>query len=201
MGFGLGDLGAWALAPVTGGGSLILKNAWDKRRPGDPGDPAPRDPLTAGDVTLGDPLKKPLHGIQSGAQTSLADSLGASLGNATASQVASGRVRGDYTGKELGRASAAAGRGVDDALMKVLGETSLKYKQNELGYQDNLALASRIGALNKPSTLEEILAGLGGGADTALKAKGLWDALNAGKSYGKPSVTTSAYDSNGEYYG
>lgn len=190
MGFGFSDLGALALAPVTGGGSLILKNQWDKRKnnvgpaPGQ----TPRDPLMASDVQLEAPLKAPLQGIQKTAQGNLADALGTISGNAAASADASGRIRGDYTGQALGRANTAASSGIDDTLAAILGETSLKHKQSDLGYQDNIALAKYIGELNKPTALEEILAGLGGAADTAGQGAALYQALGKNKKRGLPDT-------------
>lgn len=138
-----------------------------------------RAPITAKDVRLIDPLKKTVGGYAQAGQSSLADALGKINNQITASQIASGRQPGQYTGQALTRADILASRGINDTAAGVLGQTSLKDTQNEQAFQDNMALAREIGALNSPSLIQEILGAVNGTADAAGKAKALYDAIGS----------------------
>lgn len=134
--------------------------------------------LTGGDVKLTDQLKPILGSYNQNAQGSLSDALGRITNQAKTSARASGRVQGQYQPLALNRANSMASQGITNSLGSVLGGVSLKDIQNQKLFEQQMALANEIGDLNSPSTLQEVLAGLGGGADLALRGKGIYDALS-----------------------
>lgn len=153
--------------------------------------------MTAGDVKLADPLKELTSGYGKTAQGGLSDALGRITNQAKKSQIASGRVQGDYMGQALGRSNSLASQKINNTLGGVLGGVSLKDLQSQQEFERQMALAQEIGDLNSPSTLQEVLGGLGGGADLALQGKGLYDALGRGKgggSYRGASPSLDVYD-------
>ena len=129
--------------------------------------------LTGGGINLADPLKDPLSKIGQKSQGTLQDILGRIQGQNAMGQAVSGRPMGQYTGMELGRAGTMAGRGVEDSLYGVLGQASLQDARNAKQHEMNLALARRVGGLNKPSTLQEVLGGLGSAAQLFTAGKSI----------------------------
>lgn len=74
-------------------------------------------------------------------------------------------VRGsDYFDQQINQAQDLSERGLQGNLESVLGNTTYGNFKTQRGYDENEALAREIAELNKPSTLEEVLMGLGGGA-------------------------------------
>lgn len=132
----------------------------------------------AGDVKLIEGLKQPLGGYATAAKGSLQDALGRISSRSKQSQEASGRVTGEYTGQQLGQAGMMGERGIDDALGGVLGDASYTDALNQKKFEQDMMLAKRVGALNRPSTIMQVIQGLGGAVDTGFQAKGLYDALN-----------------------
>lgn len=139
--------------------------------------------LAGGDVKLLDPLKAPLSGINKKAQGSLQEALGKIGDRQTQSARASGRVRGEYAPAELGRAGTMASSSIEDALSGALGNASYDEVRKQKEHEQNLALAREIGDLTAPSVIQQILSGLGGGANAAGAGKALYDSLGR-QSYG-----------------
>lgn len=159
----------------------------------------------AGDVKLIEGLKQPLGGYATAAKGSLQDALGRISSRSKQSQEASGRVTGEYTGQQLDQAGVMGERGIEDALGGVIGNASYTDALNQKKFEQDMMLAKRIGSLNRPSTLTQVIQGLGGAVDTGVQAKGLYDALNrpsgtSGPSYGSslrltnPSQGYRGYD-------
>ena len=69
-----------------------------------------------------------------------------------------------YIEGRLGQSQDMAGRNLRGGLEGILGDTAYKNFQGERGYLQDERTAREIGALNKPTTLEEILGGLSGAA-------------------------------------
>lgn len=117
--------------------------------------------MTAGAIKLRDPLKDPLSGISQQRQSSLQDTLGRITANSRASQAASGRPMGEYAGYALGNANTLASRGIDDSLYGVIGNTSYKEDRADRDHLRKIELAKKLGKMNSPSTLQEIIGGIG----------------------------------------
>ncbi|MCI0562723.1 MAG: hypothetical protein MN733_29940 [Nitrososphaera sp.] len=134
-------------------------------------------PLVAGGVKLLRDLKDPLTGISAKRRGSLESELGRLTGRARAGQIATGRPQGEFIGQELGRAGDLGSRRIDDALLGILGEGSLRDFRSEQDFQRNAALAEEIGAALAPSLLQQITSGLGGLGQAGLQGAGLFQAL------------------------
>ena len=149
----------------------------------------------AGDVKLIDSLKQPLSGYATAAKGSLQDALGRITARSQAGQQASGRPQGEYAGQQFEQASMMGQRGIDDTLGGVLGNASYGEAIAAKKFDRDMALAKRIGALNKPSTLSQVFQGIGGAADAVGQAKGLYDSLGTGggsSSYGTSGPSYSS---------
>jgi hypothetical protein len=97
------------------------------------------------------------------------------------------RVRpGGYTDTTLSKGENISQAGLKSGLEGVLGETGYGDWKAERDYQQNMALAKRIGDLMAPSLLEQVLGGLGGGAQAGGQMYGLF------KGFSKPSSTQYA---------
>lgn len=201
MGFGWED--ALAAANPIGWGPALYKHATEGNGYTPPG-PNTRKPLGAADIGLSDPLKDPLGKIAGQTQGNLSNALGRIKGQAATSSIASGRPVGQYQGEAIGRANTLASRGINDALGGTLGGASLKDKQNQIEFENNMALANEIGALNAPNLLQQVLGGVGGAANTGLKFKGLSDALgkngSTGSSYQETSPSLNYYNPGSSGY-
>lgn len=105
----------------------------------------------------------------------------------------------DYFDSRAATSENFANQGLQGSLESILGDTTYKDTLNGRDADANEALAREIGALNKPSTLEEVLYGLGGGA----KAGGSLYAM-LGKSSpraGSTGPSLSLYDPYSSGYG
>jgi hypothetical protein len=71
-----------------------------------------------------------------------------------------------YAESRFGQAQTMANSGLRGGLEGILGDTSYNDFLGQQGFDQQYGLAAEIGRLNKPSTLEEILGGLGGAAQT-----------------------------------
>lgn len=122
--------------------------------------------MSAGGIKLRDPLKQPLGAIGAQRQSSLQDALGGITERSRASQMASGRPQGQYTGQALGMANTLASRGIDDSLYGLIGEASYGEDRADRDHLRMVSLAKKYGNAMKPSTMQEILGGVGaiGGA-------------------------------------
>lgn len=130
--------------------------------------------MTAGSVKLLDPLKASFGAINTGGQKSLADALGTLGTQARTGQMASGRAMGGYTGQALGRANTMASQGIENTLGGTLGASSLQEMKAQQEHQRNLALARLVGEQNSPSTLMEVLGGLGNAAQSGAALYGAY---------------------------
>jgi hypothetical protein len=91
-----------------------------------------------------------------------------------AGDAASGRLSSGVASADLGQYDQGTAQGEAAIRAGVLpseAQGTLNQQQNdftaqqsELDYQRNLSLANLLGGMNKPSTLQEILAGISGGA-------------------------------------
>lgn len=98
-----------------------------------------------------------------------------------------------YLADRLGTAEDFSQKGLSGALEGVLGDTSYKDSLAERDYQQNIGLAKRIGDLNKPSLMQEILGGLSGGAKAGGGFASLYQALGQAKGgSGAPSFGTAS---------
>lgn len=141
--------------------------------------------LAASNVPLLDQLKDPLSGINKKAQANLQDILGQLGTQATTSAKASGRTTGSYAPAELARVGTNASNTIQDTLLGALGGTSYDELLKQKEQERNLALARRIGDLSAPSLLQQILGGLGSGAQTGAQFYSLFHALKKpGLEYG-----------------
>lgn len=136
--------------------------------------------LTGSKVPLLEELRGPLRQIGAGRRNSLKSSIGGISERQAASSRASGRVLGEYAPAALSEAGTQAYGGIEDALLGALGGASLDEVQKRKEHEDNLALVQQIGDLNSPSTLEEVLMGLSGGAKAGGQAASLYQALGKG---------------------
>lgn len=92
----------------------------------------------------------------------------------------------DYATERFAKTGGLAQGNLESVLGGVLGNTSYGDVKNERDYQQNYELAKRIGELNAPSLLEQVLGGLGGGAQTGGQFAGLYNSLK------KPPKTTGS---------
>lgn len=196
MGFGWED--GLALANPIGWGPSLYKNL-SKGNGYTPSAPVNTPPMTADKVKLLDPLKGQLGGYAKSGQNSLSDALGTLNNQATTSAQASGRVMGDYQGQALGRANTMASRGINDSVAGLLGGASLKDAQSQQEFEQKMALAREIGAMNSPTMLQEIIGGISGGANVAGQGASLYQALGnrgggGGSSSGSLPPNLSLYD-------
>lgn len=194
--FGVGDFFKFGL---PGGPESALYKQFKRGNGYVPLGPNTTPPTTADQVLLSDPLKAPLGQISQKGQGSLADALGKVSAQASTSQIASGRPRGQYIGQALGRANTMASRGIEDSVAGALGGASLKDYQNQKEFEQNMALANEIGALNSPSLIQQILGGANSAAQGAGEFKGLYDALgrkgsSGGSSYRDTGPSLNYYD-------
>jgi len=132
----------------------------------------------AGDVKLIDSLRDPLKTIRNKSQGSLSDFLGKIGAQQKTSATASGRVPSAYAPAELGRAGTRASTGIEDMLSNALGGTSYDEILKQKEHERNMALAKEIGDLQSPSTWEQVLSGLGGGARAGGQFYSLYNSLN-----------------------
>lgn len=89
-----------------------------------------------------------------------------------------GNPKSDYFDQRMGVAQDFANRGLESSLEGVLGDASYKDALSERDHGQNMQLVQRIGALNKPSTLEEVLMGLSGAAGVAGQFAPLYKSLS-----------------------
>jgi len=134
--------------------------------------------LGAGGVKLIDQLRDPLQQINTQGQNNLQGILQRIGTRQTASSKASGRVQGQYAPQELARSGGIASRGLEDTLAGALGGASLDEVRKQQEHQRNLALVRQIGDLMSPSILQQVLAGLGGGAKAGAQGYALYSALH-----------------------
>jgi hypothetical protein len=137
-------------------------------------------------------LKDPLAGI--GGQTSgrLNDSASMIRNRFNAGASATGRPASPYFDQQFGQAQAQGQRGIEDSLYGVLGNASYKDQLAVRDHQRKMALAKMIGGANKPSTLQEVLGGIGAFAPAmpalAGGAKSLYNSMGtSGASNSLPS--------------
>lgn len=133
--------------------------------------------LLASDIKLPDDLSKALAPISGSARSSYESELARMAARRKSGQQASGRDVGiDRTGligHDIATNSALGYQSLDNALNSVLGNTGYEDYKIQSEYDQNEDLARQIGALNRPSTLEQVLSGLGGAAVTGLEGYAL----------------------------
>lgn len=165
--------------------------------------------LMASGVAIPDDLKAALGGYTKKAQGNIGGIYKNLGGNFASDQATLGHTPSgpgnspDYT---LGEGEAASSRGANDALYSALGGTAYKDTLNQREYNQNTELANEVGALNRPSTLEEALTGLGAGSRLAGTGYGLFKKFKPNVPQGTPNGTDlgsslSLFDPNASGYG
>lgn len=117
--------------------------------------------LLASGINLNDTLKDPLSAIGQGASGRLEGALGRIRTRFNAGASASGRHASPYFDETIGDAANLGERGIEDSLYGVLGGASYKNRLGERDHLRKMELAKRIGSMNSPSTLQEVLGGIG----------------------------------------
>lgn len=149
--------------------------------------------LLAGDIQLTEALKDPLSSIGRKATSRLEDVMGRVRNRFSQGASVMGRPQGEYAGQEFSRAGTMAQRGLDDRLLGLLGEGSRKNKIADRDHQRKMALAKLTGGMNKPSTLEEIMGGIGLAGQTLPAFMGAGKSL-AGRFGGGGNVSLPSFD-------
>lgn len=157
--------------------------------------------LLASGVNLANPLKDPLSKIGQKSQMTLQDILGRVRSANAEGQAVSGRPIGQYTGMELDRAGMMGGRNIEDSLYGVLGGASYQDARNAKRHQLNLDLARRIGGLNKPSTLQEVLGGIGQAGQLYTAGKSIAGSFKSPKSGRNPMAPAEDYYFSDDFTG
>lgn len=153
--------------------------------------------LLASDVKLPSNLTTVLGQQGQGAQNSLNDVYSRIKSQFGADQKARGVRSGDpndYFSSRIGTGQNMSNLGLRGGLESVLGDTGYKDTLSERDYQQNYELAKRIGDLMSPSILEQVLGGLGGGAQAGGQFYGLYDKFQ--KQQMKPYTPTSPVDTS-----
>lgn len=135
----------------------------------------------ASGVKLNDSLKAPVRAIGSRAKSGLEDALSRIQTRSTEGQVVSGRPQGGYAASEIGRAGEVSGRELEDSLYGALATGAYKDRISQKKFDQDMALAEEIGAINAPSAFDQVVGGIGNLVGAAGKFKGLYDALGSSK--------------------
>lgn len=146
--------------------------------------------IFAGDIKVDPTLRASLGGnfsLGTAAQKGIGDTFAKRRVQLDADARARGvRPGGSYAGDRLGSALGLSQQGLKTGLEGILGSTAYEDYGNERGYNENVALANQIGALNKPNTLEEVLGALGLAGRVGGAVYGAYNSVpRAGQSYGK----------------
>lgn len=191
--------------PLTGGMSLLgYPGVFDRNNPSLPY--ATAAPVTASGIAL-DPKLTAILGEQGkGPQNSLNEVYGRIRSRFGADQAARGQApnpTGGYAGNRFDVGQNQSDLNLRGNLESVLGNTGYSQFKGNRDFQQNMQLAQLTGDINKPSTTEEILSGLGGGAQVAGQFGGLSNALGSRKKQ-RPtsnlSDSLSYYDPSSEGY-
>lgn len=137
--------------------------------------------LQAKDVGLIEALKEPVSGINKKRQSSLQGRIGGISDQAKANMLGRGVAKSDYIPEQISQAGEMGSRGIEDALLGALGESSLGENKKQREHEANLALIEEISALSKPSVLQQVLGGLSGAAQAGAQFGGLYQALGKNK--------------------
>lgn len=152
---------------------------------------------TAKDVTLDSSLTRTLGGIGDTQGTAISGA----YGRARTQAAADARPTGSYYGQRLGTGEALSQGNLRSGLENVLGGEGYADWKSKRDFDENMALAQFTGELMKPSTTEEVMAGLGGGAQAGGQFYGLYNALSKRPAYSsamQPYTQSSA--PNPSYY-
>lgn len=135
---------------------------------------------TASDVKLDSSLAKTLGGIGD----SQGSAISGTYGRAKTQRAADARPSaGGYYAERLGSGETQSQGNLKSGLENVLGGEGYADWKGLRDYGENMNLAQLTGQLNKPSTLEEILSGLGVGAQAGGQLAGLYQALASRPAY------------------
>lgn len=136
--------------------------------------------LMAGDVKINKDLSNALGGIGDQQQKSVSDIYAKKRSQlmADARPNAGVLAPGSYASDRLNTGEGQSMANLRGSLESVLGNTAYADKKSEREYQQNYELAKRIGDLMSPSVYEQVLSGLGGGAQAGGQFYGLYNALN-----------------------
>lgn len=135
--------------------------------------------LTGSNIKIDPSLQATLGQIGKGPQNSLQDIFGKVRSQFAADAAGRGvkaPATGSYIDNRLGTTEDLATQHLQNSLESVLGNTAYETAKADRNYQQDYGLAKQVGELNKPSTLEEILSGLGGGAQVGGQFAGLYNA-------------------------
>lgn len=151
-------------------------------------------PKTAADIRIDPSLQATLGQTGKSVKGSLQDVFGKVRSQYNAD--ASGRgvkaaAPGSYFDTRMGTAQDFANAGVDNSLASVLGNTATKQAISDRDYGQNYDLAKYVGSLNRPSSLEEALSGLGAGARAGGQIYGLSSSGKSPKAVRDPNTDPS----------
>jgi hypothetical protein len=185
-----------ALGGIGGG---ILANNWDKLTGrSDPSLPFKKAPAaTASNVGLDSNLTKVLGDIGSGQSTAISGAYGRAGTQMTADARPTSMGPGSYAANRLAVGNTLSQGNLKSGLEGVLGNEGYADWKSNRDFGQSMQLAQLTGELNKPSTLEEILGALNGGAGTAGNFYGLYNSMKrpAYSSAMSPSASyPTAYD-------
>lgn len=153
--------------------------------------------IFAGDVKIDPTLRANLGGnnsLGSTAKTNINKTYADAQAQLDADARARGVKPGSYATSRLGSALGLSQQGLQTGLEGALGDAAYTNFKADRGYNENMALAQQIGALNKPKTLEEVLGALGLAGKVGGAAYGAYTSTpRPGQSYGSNSLTLGPY--------
>lgn len=158
--------------------------------------------LVAGDVRLDrlSGIRGPLEDIGSNAQASLSGALSGARTSFDKNRRTAGRIKSTYAPQRFNEVGDLASRQLEDSLYGGVGKASLSDLLAQKQFEQDVALANEIGDINRPSTLQEVLGGLGGAATLGAEGYGLYSGLgkHGGGGSGQPfyGVASNPYGYN-----
>lgn len=156
------DIGRGALGWSTGGLSEIARL---NSHSGGGSQPYQMKPLADPNTIMTDPsLAKALGAPMKKGQNDIGSVYDRIRTGFKADSKARGVTEGSYAPGRINTAQDLSEQDLTNRLQAVLGDTAYKDFQGDRGYSQQEGLAREIASLNSPSTLEEILGGLGGAA-------------------------------------
>ena len=156
--------------------------------------------LLASGINLNDALKDPLSDIGRNSSGRLETALGRVKGRFNTGSMVSGRPQSQYFDEQIGNAETMGQRGIEDALYGVLGGSSYQQQIAERDHARKMALAKKLGSINSPSTLQEVLGGIGLAGQTLPAfmggANALYKRYNSGGNASIPQGNLSLFNNN-----
>lgn len=137
-------------------------------------------PTTASQIAIPSSLTDVLGQIGSGQQSAISGAYAKKKQQMLADALpgrATVLAPGSYASERLGTGENLSMGNLRSGLEQVLGNTAYGDWKNERDFRQNYELAKLAGELMRPSTVEQVLSGLGGGAQTGGQFMGLYNSL------------------------